>query len=70
MEGSAMSSRSANRRDYKVSDEVGRGILRKIAELEPFAGCDRAEVEERLRNMTYGSTHNRISALRRSTTAE
>ncbi|MCP3976398.1 MAG: hypothetical protein GY720_18080 [bacterium] len=64
-----MSSRSANRRDYRVSDEAGRDILRKIAAMDPFAGCDRAEVEERLRNMTYGSTHNRISALRRSSTA-
>lgn len=65
-----MSARSANRRDYQVSDQAGREIMRKIAAMEPFADCDKAEVEERLRNMTYGSTHNRITALRRSATAE
>lgn len=60
-----MSSRSANRRDYLISAQIGREILRQIAAMDPFADSDPAEVEQRLRNMNYGSTHSRISKLRR-----
>ena len=60
-----MSSRSDNRRDYQISEEIGRQILRRIGEMDPFAGADAAEVEQRLRNMTYGATHSRITAARR-----
>ena len=64
-----MSSRSDNRRDYLISEQIGRDILRQIGAMEPFAGSDPAEVERRLRNMNYGSTHSRVSKLRRMHTA-
>ena len=65
-----MSSRSANRRDYLISEQIGREILQRIGAMEPYAGADPTEVERRLRNMNYGSTHSRISQLRQSNTAE
>ena len=61
-----MSSRSANRRDYLISEQIGRDIMRRIAAMDPFAGADPADVERRLRNMNYGKTHSRISKLRRA----
>lgn len=68
--GDIVSSRYANRRDYLVSEAIGREILRQIGAMEPFADSDPAEVEQRLRNMSYGSTHSRISKLRRAEKAD
>ena len=65
-----MSSRADSRRDYQVSEEIGRQILKRIGAMDPFAGADPKEVESRLRNMTYGATHSRISALREETSEE
>lgn len=56
---------AGNRRDYLVSEEIGRQILRRIGEMDPYADADPAEVERRLRNMAYGATHSRISKMRR-----
>jgi hypothetical protein len=65
-----VSSRSANRRDYLISEQVGREILQRIGAMEPYADADPTEVERRLRNMNYGSTHSRISEIRQSDTAD
>ena len=60
-----MSARSRDRRDHTESEAIGREILRRIGRSRPYADADADEVEKRLRNMTYGATHSRISALRR-----
>lgn len=59
---------ASDRRDSIDSEKIARGLLQKIAAMDPYADADPAEVEQRLRNMHYGSTHNRISQLRRSET--
>jgi len=60
-----MSTKSDDRRDRTVSEAIGREMLRRIARLRPYSDTDAAAVEQRLRNMTYGATHSRVSALRR-----
>ncbi|NND01390.1 MAG: hypothetical protein HKN91_01255 [Acidimicrobiia bacterium] len=53
-----------------ISEEIGRKILQRIGAMKPFAGADPAEVEQRLRNMNYGSTHSRISQIRQTGATE
>ena len=48
-----------------ASEKITRELLRRIGSLEPYAGADPSEVEERLRNMNYGATNSRVSKLRR-----
>ena len=46
-------------------EAISRELLRSIAELEPYADADPAQVEERLRNMNFGATNTRVSKIRR-----
>lgn len=61
--------RTQERRGGKPLD-TSCEILRSIGALNPYAGADASEVEERLRKMNYGATNSRISKLRRAQSAQ
>ncbi len=59
-----MAGNRRNRRDENKAAELSRELLRRIGSLEPYAEAIPSQVEERLRNMNYGSTNSRITKLR------
>lgn len=46
-------------------EETSKALLRKIGVLDPYADSPPQDVEQRLRNMTYGATNSRVTKLRR-----
>lgn len=63
--GATVREGASDRRDPLESQRISRELLQKIGEMDPYAGTDPAEVEERLRNMSFGATNSRISKLRK-----
>lgn len=63
--------RSRPQRPSTVESELAlRDRLRAIGLTETYPGVDPREVEERIRNMSYGSTNSRVSKLRRGESEE
>jgi len=61
-----MARRRTDERSPEEGEAVTRRLLRAIGALNPYAGANPDEVEQRLRNMNYGATNSRISKLRRA----
>ena len=59
-----MRNRESSRSRSQHRREAAKALMRKIGSMEPYAGADPSQVEQRLRNMTYGATHPRVSELR------
>ena len=56
-----------NRRDRKDRERNEVSVanrIRSIGSIETYQDSDPEEVQQRLRNMTYGSTSNRVAAAR------
>ena len=53
---------SRKRRDSK--EVASPELVQRIGSIDTYEGADEAEVERRLRSMTYGSTSSRIVKLR------
>ena len=52
------------------SEHALRDRVRAIGLMDPYVGVDPHEVEERIRNMSYGATNSRVSKLRRDESEE
>ena len=59
-----MRNRESSRSRAHHRREAANSLMRKIGSMQPYADADPAKVEERLRNMSYGATHPRVSELR------
>lgn len=60
-----MAIRPFHRSDSDESARIVRDRVRSVGAMKPYAGADPKSVEARIRNMTYGSTNNRVSSVRR-----
>ncbi len=63
--GGTLAKNKPNRDDAIDREEISRELVRKIGSMEPYADADADKVEQRIRNMHYGSTHPRVTKLRR-----
>ena len=58
---------SARRR--KSKEVASPELVQRIGLMDTYGGADHAEVERRLRSMSYGATNSRITKLRERTAA-
>ncbi len=53
-----------DRKDRERNELTAANRIRSIGDIQPYQNSDPEEVNRRLRNMSYGSTASRVTAVR------